>query len=66
MKKLLLIALTIPNFTLAENFKLVCEGNTSKFRNDALEKTFKSIQVLEVRDDFIVIDSVTYKSKKFD
>ena len=65
MKKLLLIALTIPNFALAENFKLVCEGQISKFRNDALEKTYKTTQVIEVNDDFIVIDSVTYKSKTF-
>ena len=42
MKKLLLIALTIPNFVLAEDFKLVCEGEESTFRNDVLENTSKA------------------------
>ena len=64
MKKLLLIALTIPNFALAENFKLVCEGQTSKFRNDALEKTYKTTQVIEVNDDFIVQNNLTKSTMK--
>ena len=66
MKKLLLIALTIPNFVLAEDFKLVCEGEESTFRNDVLENTSKATKSLQVKDESIVIDSVTYKSKKFD
>ena len=66
MKKLLLIALTIPNFVLAEDFKLVCEGEESSFRNDVLENTSKATKSLQVKDESIVIDSVTYKSKKFD
>ena len=66
MKKLLLIALIIPNFVLAEDFKLVCEGEESTFRNDVLENTSKASRTLQVKDDFIIIDSMTYKSKTFD
>jgi hypothetical protein len=66
MKKLLLIALTIPNFVLADDFKLVCEGEESNYRNDVLENTSKTSLTLQVRDDSIVIDSMTYKSKTFD
>ena len=61
MKKLLLIALTIPNFVLAEDFKLVCEGEESTFRNDVLENTSKATRTLQVKDDLIVIDAMTYK-----
>ena len=66
MKKLLLIVLTIPNFVLADDFKLVCEGEESNYRNDVLEDTSKASFTLQVRDDSIVIDSMTYKSKTFD
>jgi hypothetical protein len=66
MKKLLLIALTIPNFVLADDFKLVCEGEESNYRNDVLENTSKASFTLHVRDDSIVIDSMTYKSKTYD
>jgi hypothetical protein len=66
MKKFLLIALTIPNFVLADDFKLVCEGEESNYRNDVLENTSKASFILHVRDDSIVIDSMTYKSKTFD
>tara|TARA_B100001173_G_C15841317_1_gene484750 strand:+ start:51 stop:461 length:411 start_codon:yes stop_codon:yes gene_type:complete len=66
MKKLLLIALTIPNFVLAEDFKLVCKGEVSKYRNGVLENTSKATQMLEIKQDFIMIDSVTYKNKTFD
>ena len=66
MKKLLLIALTIPNFVLADDFKLVCEGEESNYRNNVLENTSKASFTLHVRDDSIVIDSMTYKSKTFD
>ena len=66
MKKLLLIALTIPNFVLADEIKLVCDGEESNYRNDVLETTSKSSFTLHVRDDSIVIDSMTYKSKTFD
>jgi len=66
MKKLLLIALTIPNLVLADDFKLVCEGEESNYRNDVLENTSKASFILHVRDDSIVIDSMTYKSKTFD
>jgi hypothetical protein len=66
MKKLLLIVLTIPNFVLADDFKLVCEGEESNYRNDVLENTSKASFTLHVRDDSIVIDSMTYKSKTYD
>ena len=66
MKKLLLIALTIPNFILADEFKLICEGEESKYRNDVLENTSKISLKLQVRNDSILIDSMTYKSKTFD
>ena len=66
MKKLLLIALTIPNLVLADDFKLVCEGEVSNYRNNVLEDTSKTSLNLQVRDDSIVIDSMTYKSKTFD
>ena len=66
MKKFVLIALTIPNFVLADDFKLVCEGEESNYRNDVLENTSKASFILHVRDDSIVIDSMTYKSKTFD
>ena len=66
MKKLLLIALTIPNFVLANEIKLVCEGEESNYRNDVLEDTSKTSLTLQVRDDSIVINSMTYKSKTFD
>jgi hypothetical protein len=66
MKKLLLVALTIPNFVLADDFKLVCEGEESNYRNDVLENTSKASLTLHVRDDSIVIDSMTYKNKTFD
>ena len=66
MKKLLLVALAIPNFVLADDFKLVCEGEESNYRNDVLENTSKASLTLHVRDDFIVIDSMTYKNKTFD
>ena len=66
MKKLLLIALTIPNFVLADDFKLVCEGEESNYRNDVLENTSKASLTLQVKNDSIVIDSMTYKSKTFD
>ena len=66
MKKFLLIALTIPNFILADDFKLVCEGEESNYRNDVLENTSKASFTLHVRDDSIVIDSMTYKSKTYD
>ena len=66
MKKLLLIALTIPNFVLADDFKLVCEGEESNYRNDVLENTSKTSFTLHVRDDSILIDTMTYKSKTFD
>ena len=60
------MALTIPNFVLADDFKLVCEGEESNYRNDVLENTSKASFILHVRDDSIVIDSMTYKSKTFD
>ncbi len=66
MKKLLLVALAIPNFVLADDFKLVCEGEESNYRNDVLENTSKASLTLHVRDDSIVIDSMTYKNKTFD
>ena len=66
MKKLLLIALTIPNFVLADDFKLVCEGEESNYRNDVLENSSKASFTLHVKDDSVVIDSMTYKSKTFD
>ena len=66
MKKLLLIALIIPNFVLADEIKLVCDGEESNYRNDVLETTSKTSLKLQVRDDSIVIDSMTYKSKTFD
>ena len=66
MKKLLLIALTIPNFVLADDFKLVCEGEESNYRNDVLENTSKASLTLQVKNDSIVIDSMAYKSKTFD
>ena len=66
MKKLLLIVLTIPTFVLADDFKLVCEGEESNYRNDVLENTSKASFTLHVRDDSIVIDSMTYKSKTYD
>ena len=66
MKKFLLIALTIPNFILADDFKLVCEGEESNYRNDVLENTSKTSFTLHVRDDSILIDTMTYKSKTFD
>ena len=66
MKKLLLIALTIPNLVLADDFKLVCEGEKSNYRNDVLENTSKASLTLQVKNDSVVIDSMTYKSKIFD
>ena len=60
------MALTIPNFVLADDFKLVCEGEESNYRNDVLENTSKASFTLHVRDDSIVIDSMTYKSKTYD
>ena len=66
MKKLILIALTISNFVLADEIKLVCEGEESNYRNDVLENTSKASFTLHGRDDSIVIDSMTYKSKTFD
>ena len=66
MKKLLLIVLTIPTFVLADDFKLVCEGEESNYRNDVLENTSKASLTLQVKNDSIVIDSMTYKSKTFD
>ena len=66
MKKFLIIALTIPNFVLADDFKLVCEGEESNYRNDMLENISKASLTLHVRDDSVVIDSMTYKSKTFD
>ena len=66
MKKLLLIALTIPNFVLADEFKLICEGEESKYRNDVLENTSKISLKLQARHDSILIESMTYKSKTFD
>ena len=66
MKKLLLIALTIPNLVLADDFKLVCEGEESNYRNDVLENTSKASLTLQVKNDSVVIDSMTYKSKTFD
>ena len=66
MKKLFIIALTISNFVLAGDFKLVCEGEESNYRNDVLENTTKTSITLQVKDDSIVIDSTTYKSKTFD
>ena len=66
MKKLLLIALIIPNFVLADEIKLVCEGEESDYRNDVLENTSKASLTLQVKNDSIVIDSMTYKSKTFD
>ena len=66
MKKFLLIALTIPNFVLADDFKLVCEGEESNYRNDVLENKSKASLTLQVKNDSIVIDSMTYKSKTFD
>ena len=66
MKKLLLIALTIPNFVLADDFKLACEGEESNYRNNVLENTSKASLTLQVKNDSIVIDSMTYKSKTFD
>ena len=66
MKKLLLIALTIPNFVLADDFKLVCEGEESNYRNDVLGNISKASLTLQVKNDSIVIDSMTYKSKTFD
>ena len=66
MKKLLLIELTIPNLVLADDFKLVCEGEESNYRNDVLENTSKASLTLQVKNDSIVIDSMTYKSKTFD
>ena len=66
MKKLLLIVLTIPNLVLADDFKLVCEGEASNYRNDVLEDTSKASFKLHLRDDSVVIDSMTYKSKTFD
>ena len=66
MKKLLLIALIIPNFVLADEIKLVCEGEESNYRNDVLENTSKTSFTLHVRDDSILIDTMTYKSKTFD
>ena len=66
MKKLLLVVLAIPNFVLADDFKLVCEGEESNYRNDVLENTSKASLTLHVRDDSIVIDSMTYKNKTFD
>ena len=66
MKKFLLIALTIPNFVLADDFKLVCEGEESNYRNDVFENTSKTSFTLHVRDDSILIDTMTYKSKTFD
>ena len=66
MKKFLLIALTIPNFIQADDFKLVCEGEESNYRNDVLENSSKASFTLHVKDDSVVIDSITYKSKTFD
>jgi len=66
MKKLILIALTIPNFVLADEIKLVCEGEESNYRNDVLENTSKASLTLQVKNDSIVIDSMAYKSKTFD
>ena len=66
MKKLLLVALAIPNFVLADDFKLVCEGEESNYRNDVLENTSKASLTLQVKNDSIVIDSMTYKNKTFD
>ena len=66
MKKFLLIALTIPNLVLADDFKLVCEGEESNYRNDVLEDTSKASFKLQVKNDSIVIDSMAYKSKTFD
>ena len=66
MKKLLLIALIIPNFVLADEIKLVCDGEESNYRNDVLETTSKTSLKLQVKNDSIVIDSMTYKSKTFD
>jgi hypothetical protein len=62
MKKLLLLMM-IPNFVLAEGFGLVCEGELSIFRNDKLENTSKETQILQVKDNSIAIDSISYKSK---
>jgi hypothetical protein len=66
MKKLILIALIIPNFVLADDLKFVCEGEKSNYRNDVLENTSKASFTLHAKDDSIVIDSMTYKSKTFD
>ena len=66
MRKLLLIALTIPNLVLADDFKLFCEGEKSNYRNDVLENTSKASLTLQVKNDSVVIDSMTYKSKIFD
>ena len=66
MKKLLLIALTIPNLAIAADFKLVCEGEVSKYRNDVLEETSKTSHTLLIRDNSMDIDSMTYKNKTFD
>jgi hypothetical protein len=66
MRKLLLIALTVPNFALAEDFKLMCQGETSTFRNNVLENISKASRSLHVKDDSMVIDSITYKNKTFD
>ena len=56
----------IPNLVLADHFKLVCEGEESNYRNDVLENTSKASLTLQVKNDSIVIDSMTYKSKTFD
>jgi len=55
----------IPNFILAEDFKLVCEGEMSTYRNNVQENVSNEIQTLHVKDDSINIDSITYKNKTY-
>ena len=51
---------------MAEDLNLLCEGEMRTYRNNVLENTSKEKQTLQVKDDSVVIDSITYKSKIFD
>jgi len=66
MKKLILISLIFSNLVMAEDLNLLCEGEMRTYRNNVLENTSKEKQTLQVKDDSVVIDSITYKSKIFD
>jgi len=66
MKKLLLILLLAPTLIQAEEFNLVCEGETSVFNEIKLFAKYDKTHIITIKDSTLFMKDINYSGEHFE